>query len=266
MLSVVQVVIVLSALGLVLGWGIALAAKRFAVHEDPLIEKVDDVLPKGQCGACGYAGCRAYAEAVVTDKEVSASLCVPGGEDVAAKVAQLTGKMLGAVVKRVSALKCTADVSKAARSRYVYKGIETCAAASLVQGGPSMCGHSCLGFGDCEKACPFNAIIMKDGRPSIDREACTGCGICVKICPRMSLTLLPADALVHVYCHNPAKGAAKRKLCPSACLGCAVCFKACPFKVITMKDNLAHVDWQACPPDCPRPCLEKCPTASILRR
>jgi len=266
MVSVIQVVLVLALLGIVLGWAIALAAKKFAVHEDPLIEQVDDILPKGQCGACGFAGCRAYAGAVVTDKEVAANLCVPGGEEVAAKVALLTGKQLGAMVKKVSSLVCVADVTKAAKARYAYRGIETCAAATLVQGGPSACGHSCIGFGDCGKACPFDAISMKDGRPVIDTEACTGCGVCVKVCPRAALTLLPKDSLVQVFCHNPSKGAVKRKLCPGACIACMACFKNCPYKVITMRDNIAWVDWQSCPPDCPMPCTPKCPTGAILRR
>lgn len=263
-MTVLHVVIVLSSLGLLLGWGLALAARRFAVHEDPLVEKVDEVLPKGQCGACGYAGCRNYAEAVVTDTAVPPSLCIPGGEETAAQVAKLTGKSCGEMIKRVSSLTCVCDATKAAQNRYNYRGIESCGAAVLLQGGPSQCLHSCLGLGDCARVCPFGAVTMKDRRPVISEGLCTGCGICVKECPRTSLALVQSGALVHVYCHNPAKGAAKRKICPSACIGCAACLKACPFKAITMKNNLAVVEYSMCPPDCPKPCLAKCPTKAIV--
>ena len=69
----------LAGLGTVFGVGIAMAAKRFAVQIDPRVEKVKDQLAHAHCGACGYAGCEQYAEAVVNKPEVAPNLCIPAG-------------------------------------------------------------------------------------------------------------------------------------------------------------------------------------------
>jgi hypothetical protein len=82
----------LAGLGTVFGASLAIAAKRFAVQIDPRVEKVKDVLAHAHCGACGYAGCEQYAEAVVNNPDVSPNLCIPAGAKGAEAVALITGK------------------------------------------------------------------------------------------------------------------------------------------------------------------------------
>ncbi len=259
-----QAILVISIIGIVLGSILAYAARRFAVKENPLIEKVEDVLPKGQCGACGFAGCRGYAEAVATKEDVAANLCIPGGEKTTRQVASLTNKKLEETIRKRAALRCTASSARGAAKKYLYHGIQDCLASSILLQGPSECHHGCLGLGSCQRACPYGAIEMRDERPQVDRELCVGCGLCVKACPRKCLELIPDASLVHCACNNRGKGTPLKKLCPSACIGCGLCAKACPQKIITMEDNLPVIEYVKCPVECPMPCIEKCPTKAIL--
>ena len=146
---------VLTLIGLVVGFALAAAAMRFRVATHPVVDQVRDNLPSANCGACGFAGCTAYAEAVVEEKEVSPSLCTPGRAPVAEVVARLTGKEMGSVEDRLVVMRCH-GISAYARNEAEYHGVETCAAASLVFGGPKACKNGCLGLGDCVRACPFD--------------------------------------------------------------------------------------------------------------
>ncbi|HPX92123.1 MAG TPA: RnfABCDGE type electron transport complex subunit B, partial [Spirochaetota bacterium] len=85
-MEAIYAIFVMLGLGLFFGFFISFANKKWSVEIDPRIHEVEDALPKGQCGACGYPGCLAYAEAVVTNPDVPANLCVPGKAAVAAKV------------------------------------------------------------------------------------------------------------------------------------------------------------------------------------
>ena len=100
------IIAVLVGVGLFFGIVLALADKKFYMAVNPLINEVEEILPKGQCGACGFAGCAKYAEAVVEDPSVAPNLCVPGKAAVAAKVAELTGKKAEATEPKYAALKC----------------------------------------------------------------------------------------------------------------------------------------------------------------
>jgi Na+-translocating ferredoxin:NAD+ oxidoreductase subunit B len=258
-----QAILVIALIGIVLGAVLAYGAWRFAVRENPLIEKVEDALPKGQCGACGFAGCRGYAEAVVNEPEVSPDLCIPGGEKTSREVAELTDKKAEKTVKVTSALRCVGDAEKGAPRKYIYSGIQDCFACHILLQGPFECQYCCLGLGNCQRACPHGALSMREGRPSIDRELCIGCGLCVKSCPRKCLEMVPQESLVHCSCNNPGKGGPLRKMCPSACIGCGLCAKNCPQKLIAMIGNLPVIEHMKCPGDCPMPCIDKCPTHAI---
>ena len=111
MQTAIMVLIVMTIIGLFFGLILGYVDKKFAVEVNPLIELVEDVLPKGQCGGCGYAGCRAYAEAVVLDESVAPNLCVPGKEEVTKAVAELTGKSAGDVEAKVAYVRCSGDLS-----------------------------------------------------------------------------------------------------------------------------------------------------------
>ena len=207
----VMIMVVLAGLGLVFGFILAFANKKFAIEVNPLIHIVEDVLPKGQCGACGYAGCMAYAEAVVLNPDVSPSLCIPGKEPVAKIVAELTGKAAAAVEPRIAQVKCAGIEGKAVKS-YEYMGVQDCVAANLLFGGQKVCKYGCLGFGTCVSSCPFNAMSMSaEGLPIIDPDKCTGCGKCETVCPKQVIAMMPLSAHVRVNCNSKDKGPAARK-------------------------------------------------------
>lgn len=260
----IMIIVVLVGVGAFFGLVLAMANKKFAMEVNPLIEEVEDILPKGQCGACGYAGCAKYAEAVVEDESVPPNLCVPGKAAVAAKVAELTGKQAAATEPMYAHIKCRGNLT-AAKTVADYEGIQDCAAAKLVQGGAKGCKFGCLGFGNCVNACPFGALSMGgDGLPRVDKNVCTGCGKCVATCPQHIIVLQTFDAPVQVKCSNHDKGAAARKLCQNTCLGCGMCMRNCPHGAIKLENNLAVVDQSVCRAKCSEPtCLAKCPTKAI---
>ncbi|MBC3888071.1 Fe-S cluster domain-containing protein [Acetobacterium paludosum] len=263
--TAIMVVLVMTGIGLVFGLILAFANKAFAIETNPLIEIVEDVLPKGQCGACGYAGCAAYAEAVVLEPDVAPNLCVPGKKIVADQVAEITGKVSAEIEPRVAQIKCNNPISDAIK-KYNYVGLEDCIAASLVQGGPKGCQYGCMGFGTCAANCPFDALTMgENGLPIVDEKKCTGCGKCSLICPKHVITMAPIGAPVAVLCNSKDKGAAAKKVCSVACIGCGACKKSCPYDAITVENNLATVNGTICLEKCNNPiCLEKCPTGAIV--
>lgn len=261
--TAIMIIVVLVGIGAFFGVVLALADKKFAMEVNPLIQEVEEVLPKGQCGACGFAGCAKYAEAVVEQEDVPPDLCVPGKAAVAAKVAELTGKKAGASVPRYAHLKCRGTRTAAVMAAR-YEGVPDCAAAKLVQGGQKGCKYGCLGFGNCVRACPFGALSMgEDGLPVVDKAICTGCGKCVSTCPQALLVLQTFDAPVQVECSSHDKGPAARKLCKNACIGCGLCMRSCTHGAIRLDRFVAVVDAEKCR-DCEEPvCLAKCPTKAI---
>ncbi|MHB8126244.1 MAG: RnfABCDGE type electron transport complex subunit B [Desulfitobacteriaceae bacterium] len=264
MKDIILVVGVMGAIGVFFGFILAFANKKLAVEMNPLIHIVEDVLPKGQCGACGFAGCQAYAEAVVLDKDVSPSLCAPGKKPVAQKVAELTGKKPEELEARIAYVKCANPIGTAS-TKFNYSGITDCVAANLIHSGPKDCQYGCIGLGSCVKACPFNAIELNDqGMPVIDKTKCTGCGKCEATCPKNVIQLVPLDAHVAVTCNSRDKGAIARKYCSIACIGCGLCSKQCPHGAIKLENNLAIVDSKICKEKCTQKvCLDKCPTKAI---
>jgi RnfABCDGE-type electron transport complex B subunit len=264
MKDLILVVVVMGVLGLVFGLIIGFANKKFAVEMNPLIHIVEDILPKGQCGACGFAGCQAYAEAVVLNKDIAPNLCIPGKKPVADKVAEITGKKAEEIEPRIAYVQCANPISTSSK-KYQYTGVNDCVAASLIHSGPKECPHGCIGLGTCAKACPFNAITMNElGLPVIDKTKCTGCGKCEAACPKKTIKLVPLTSHVALKCNTLDKGAIARKYCSVACLGCGICAKQCPHGAIKIENNLAVVDPSVCREKCTeKVCLAKCPTKAI---
>jgi Na+-translocating ferredoxin:NAD+ oxidoreductase subunit B len=262
--TALMVILVMGLVGIVFGFILAVANKKFAVEVNPLIHIVEDVLPKGQCGACGYAGCLAYAEAVVIDPAVAPNLCIPGKEPVAKMVAELTNKTAPAVEPRIAHVKCAGTTSKAQKS-FNYEGVEDCFAANLIFGGPKGCKYGCLGFGTCVRNCPFDAMTMSsEGLPIIDEEKCTGCGKCESVCPKQVIQIVPIGSKVSVDCNSKDKGAVARKLCSVSCLGCGLCGKNCSYGAIKIENSLAVVDQRICLEKCEGiTCISNCPTGAI---
>jgi electron transport complex protein RnfB len=119
---------VFTLLGLLFGFALAAVAIRFQVPVNPMVEQVRDKLPSANCGACGFAGCQVYAEAVVEKPEVPPNLCAPGRAPVAQAVASLTHKDVGSIVDRLVVMRCH-GTSAYARQEAEYAGVETCSAA-----------------------------------------------------------------------------------------------------------------------------------------
>ncbi len=226
--------VIMVLLGIIFGIGLALASKRFAVHVDPKVEALDGALPQLNCAACGYSGCLDYAKAVAAGG-VSASLCVPGGKDVAEKLSTIAGIPLEEI-KPVRAFVFCQGGRCEANDAFDYHGELDCRAAILVHGGPKQCKHGCLGFGTCTQVCPTGAIsITEDRLPLIDLNRCTGCGICVKACPTKVIKTLPLGTKVYLGCSSPERGAIVKKKCSVGCISCRACVKATPSGAIVME-------------------------------
>lgn len=258
------ILVIMAGLGTIFGFILAFANKKFSIEVNPLIHIVEDILPKGQCGACGYAGCMAYAEAVVLNPDVPPNLCTPGKAPVAKLVADLTGKAAAPMEPQIARLHCAGSNENAVKS-YEYQGVQDCVAANLLFGGAKSCKYGCLGLGTCVKACPFHAMEMSpEGLPFIDPEKCTACAKCVTVCPKQVLSLAPLDSHVRVNCNSKDKGPVAKKACKVACIGCTLCMRQCPYGAIKMENNLAIVDPKVCAEKCSDAlCLSKCPTKAI---
>jgi len=250
---------VLGGLGVLFGLVLAIASKVFHVDEDPRIAQVTECLNGANCGACGYAGCSGYAEAIVKG-EAKIGLCAPAGAEGAAKISAIMGQAPGEFVRQVAFVKCSGGSH--AHLKYTYNGVKDCAlASSSIGGGPLMCVSGCLGFGNCIKACRFGAISIVDGVAKVDHEKCRGCGACAEVCPKKLITVIPYRAAATVACNNTDKGGITRKVCESGCLGCHICEKICPHNAVHIIDNLSVKDFSKCL-RC-GVCAEKCPRKLI---
>lgn len=252
----------MGGLGLVLGGGLAYASKKLAVETDPRIDAIIEALPGANCGACGFPGCSGLAKAIVENKAPVGS-CTVGGLKVAEKIAEIMGvdETDGGANKKVAHIMCLGGSDKA-KLRADYHGVKTCRAASLVNAGPKGCSYGCIGFGDCIKVCPVNAITMGDnGLPIIDEEKCTGCELCAKECPKFVIALTDDKNEVHVRCKATLKARDTRAVCSAGCIACHMCEKVCPFDAIHVENNVAVIDYDKCR-NCML-CVEKCPTKVI---
>lgn len=231
---------------LLLGLLLGLFKKIFAVKVDPKVQAIQDVLSGGNCGGCGYAGCAAFAAAVVKG-EAPANGCVAGGPSVAQKVGEILGVSVSAQ-KKVTLMACK-GTNSCAVSKGTYNGIKTCAAASLSINGTKNCSFGCVGFGDCVAACPFDAIFMgNEGLPVVDYKKCVGCGKCGKACPKHLFSVINADAKGAVaLCSNRSDNKpAIKKNCSVGCIKCGICEKKCPKKCIAIKNGIPVVDYEQC--------------------
>ncbi len=256
----IEAILTIGGIGLISSLGLGIAAKKFAVEIDPKIEAVDNALPGVNCGACGFAGCHGFAEAVVAGlAEVNG--CLAGGESVACKVAALMGVEAGAVDKMIARLMCQGGINKT-KLKYQYMGINDCQAANLLAGGNKACAFGCLGLGSCAWVCPVEAIkISDDGLALVDEGLCIGCGKCVDICPKNVIKLAPHNQAVTVLCNSVDKGALVRKQCQIGCIGCMKCKKVCPEDAVSINSFLAHIDPDKCS-SCGA-CVKNCPTKCI---
>ncbi len=254
----------LGLIGLIFGLILATAAKIFAVETDPKIEEIKNIVPGANCGACGYAGCAKFAEAVVHG-DVEPGGCIPGGEDVTNEIGRVLGIEVSGEASPIATVFCIGDIYKTT-DRFIYDGVKDCAISERMYGGHKGCAYGCLGFGNCARVCPFDAIRMgTHGLPIIDVEKCTGCGLCVKECPRDLIQLLPPGNNGHLaLCTSQDRGKAVSKVCEVGCIACKACVKACPVDAIEMEGKLAVINLEKCD-DC-GDCFEACPPVTIHPR
>ena len=164
--------------------------------------------------------------------------------------------------KQVAFVKCAGTCEKAGHD-YEYTGVEDCAAMAFIPGGGAKsCSYGCLGFGNCVKACPFDAIHVVDGIAKVDKEVCKACGKCVAVCPKHLIELIPYEQKTFVRCNSNAKGKVQLAICQAGCIGCRICEKNCEAGAITVTNFLAHIDAEKCT-NCGI-CAEKCPRKSIV--
>ena len=255
-------------LGLFFGFALAAVALRFQVPVNPVVERVREQLPSANCGACGFAGCQVYAEAVVERPEVPPNLCAPGRGSVARALAGLTGKDVGQVLDRIVVMRCT-GTSAWAREEARYAGIETCSAASLVFGGPKACKNGCLGLGDCVRICPFDALhIGEDGIAVVTPDKCTGCGLCVPSCPKELFELYPRVHRIELSCVAKEKQSVVRSSCMVGCTLCRKCVAKCPAEAIAWDGRTILIDHESClayGPSCNEACVDICPSFILHR-
>lgn len=244
----------------ILGW----ANKAFHVETDPRVEAVMDELPGANCGGCGYVGCYEYAEAVATNGE-SVSKCTVGGQNCANALAQIMGVEVEERYPYRPIVHCAATYDERLK-KSEYKGEKRCLAANLVadiQG----CTYGCLGFGDCQVACDYDAIHVFNGLAVVNYDKCVGCGACTKVCPRNIISMVPfkAERILAVTCCNKDFGKDVKEVCSVGCTGCKACSKAT--NLIAIEDNLPVIDDERYTADAMEgfvKAVEKCPRKGLV--
>jgi len=257
----------LTMLGLGSGFALVLliASVKLRVEVDPKVEEIHEALPNLDCGACGFAGCGQYAKAVLEDAELIGK-CAPGGAVVSNKIADILNLQVSdSGPQKKPIVHCRAH-SKDKTIYAKYQGIQTCTAANALAN-VQACAFGCLGFGDCTRACKFDALHIVDGLATVDYKKCTGCTACSKACPRHLIEMVPFrhENMMTVACSSKETGKSTRAICKVGCIGCGVCAKQS--ELFKVEENLARFDYaQYQMTDKEEAAMNKCPTKVIVYR
>jgi len=264
----VTVIIILTSVALILGILIFIVNRVVPVKVKGIeqTEAIAEKLPGMNCGACGQPGCFAFAQALTVNPDLMAQgkcTVVLQDEEKCEELQECLGITLDAAEMNKKALvHCNGN----SEVIYNYTGAETCKGAALLLRGYKKCFFSCLGFGDCQKVCPQDAISIQIANSTavVDPDKCTGCGLCVAECPKSLIDLVPASASVGLLCnYSLLKDIPTREKCDSGCIHCRKCFKSCEYEAIVWNKEKAmpefdHAKCTAC-----YKCVEVCPNATI---
>jgi RnfABCDGE-type electron transport complex B subunit len=259
--EVATAVAVMTGLGLFFAGVLAVAYRFLRVEEDPRLEVVEDLLPGNNCGACGQPGCAAFAQRLLTE-EVTPGKCTVADAGTLEEIASFLGVGVGADEKRIARLKCAGGLGNV-RDLAEYQGMSSCRAAAVVDGGGLGCTWGCIGLGDCERACTFDAIHMNaDSLPAVSPEPCTACGDCVEVCPQDLFVLVPESHKLFVQCNSPLEGEAALRGCRVACDACGRCAVDAPADTVEIVGGLPIVHYDRA--EVPTPdATWRCPTGAI---
>ncbi len=262
MASIIQPSVIMSATGVIAALILVVAYKFFTIVDTSLKGPIREVLPGANCGACGFTGCDLYAEYLANEENPKTNLCVPGGDGASRAISEILGVDFADVEEKVAFVGCRGHL---ATTDYImeYQGPPSCAVCNNFYQGRRSCSFACLGFGDCVKACQYDAIHVVNGVAVVDKNKCVGCGMCESACPNAGLIrIVPAKSDVVVACTSKNTGAFTRKLCKNGCIGCKKCVRTCEHDAITVENSLAVVDPDKCV-NCGN-CVAGCPTGAIL--
>jgi Na+-translocating ferredoxin:NAD+ oxidoreductase RNF subunit RnfB len=261
--DVIIAIVILSGLGLIFATILAIAYRKFRVYEDPRIDAVEELLPGSNCGACSMPGCRAFAEKVI-EGDIEVSRCTvssPGGIEA---IASYLGVDAGNVEKRVARLLCAGGKSETHNRASYKRGLSTCRGEAVVAGGPKDCNWGCLGLGDCDDVCDFDAIFMNDDDlPVVIPDKCTACGDCVDICPKNLFTIMPVSQKLIVQCRSLLEGTLATDRCTVACNACGKCAVDAAPDLIEISNGLAVIDYELNHLAGPE-AVKRCPTNAIV--
>ncbi len=264
--EIIYAVIALGGIAAVFALIIFFVERKFKVIEDPKIDEIQAITPGANCGGCGFAGCRAFAEAIVKAGTLEKFNCPVGGADVMNAIADALGLKAEIQAPKIAVVRCGGAKEKAP-VKFRYDGPQSCFFAHNLSSGQNGCPNGCLGLGDCVVACKFDAMYMDEttGLPVVIEDKCVACEACVKACPRVIIEMRnkgKKNLRIYVNCVNTEKGAVARKNCAVACIGCGKCVKVCPSEAITMDNNLAYINYEKC--TLCRKCVVECPTNAIV--
>ena len=259
-LYIVYAVLVLGGIGLIFGVILTAAHKKLSVKVDERLPVIRGMLGGANCGACGFAGCDAFAAALLSG-EAKPEQCSVISSDSLAAIGGVLGVEVDETEPMAARVLCTGRAGVAGK-RYEYEGFSSCRVAAAMAGGPKLCNYSCIGLGDCVSACAFDGIRIEEGLCVIDAEACKGCGECARVCPRGVISLLPRRQLSLVRCRNEMTARLAKSVCQNACIGCGRCKKNCEADAIIIENGYARIDPNKCTgcgvcvPLCPSACIE----------
>ncbi len=236
--------LILGGCGLIAGILLTVAAKVFYVKVDERIEKIGSSLPQANCGACGYAGCSDYADAIVNNGAPT-NLCRPGGAEAASAIAEILGTAAADVIPMTAIIHCNGDCN-ATKLQFDFDGIQSCKAVKRFYGGNGMCKYGCIGLGDCVAVCEHDAIKIVNGVAKVIPALCGACGQCAAVCPNQLISIKPKSSNIDVLCSSAANGKATKLACSNGCIGCKICEKKCPNEAIRVENFHAKIDYEKC--------------------